>query len=141
VFGMGCCAGSAHRGLLIDTSRHYQPPAVLEQVLESMAYAKLNVFHWHMVDQQAFPIEVPSFPAPLEGGPLPPGALHPRRHSQVVSFAAERVLWWFQRLMSRGMRRRGCGLPRALAVPQLQDAPGRSPAIPPFTSSAAFYET
>uniref|UniRef100_A0A0D9YIH5 Beta-hexosaminidase n=1 Tax=Oryza glumipatula TaxID=40148 RepID=A0A0D9YIH5_9ORYZ len=37
-----------YRGLLIDTSRHYLPVT--------------NVLHWHIVDAQSFPIEIPSYP-------------------------------------------------------------------------------
>ncbi|XP_078429452.1 beta-hexosaminidase 1 [Wolffia australiana] len=50
------------RGLLIDTSRHYLPVNVIKQVIDSMSYAKLNVLHWHIIDEQAFPLEVPSYP-------------------------------------------------------------------------------
>lgn len=80
----------AHRGVLIDTSRHYQPPAVLEQILESMAYAKLNVFHWHMVDQQAFPIEVPSFPDLWKGAHSPRERYTLADIAHLVQFAADR---------------------------------------------------
>ncbi|KAM1028634.1 hypothetical protein EV1_040862 [Malus domestica] len=52
----------AYRGLLIDTSRHYLPIEVIKQVIQSMSYAKLNVLHWHVIDRESFPLEVPSYP-------------------------------------------------------------------------------
>ncbi|KAE7996850.1 hypothetical protein FH972_001539 [Carpinus fangiana] len=52
----------AYRGLLLDTSRHFLPINVIKQIIESMSYAKLNVLHWHIIDEQSFPLEVPSYP-------------------------------------------------------------------------------
>ncbi|KAJ7971320.1 Beta-hexosaminidase [Quillaja saponaria] len=52
----------AYRGLLLDTSRHYLPIDVIKQIIESMSYTKLNVLHWHIIDEQSFPLEVPSYP-------------------------------------------------------------------------------
>ncbi|KAG7585892.1 Glycoside hydrolase family 20 catalytic domain [Arabidopsis thaliana x Arabidopsis arenosa] len=52
----------SYRGLLIDTSRHYLPLPVIKNVIDSMTYAKLNVLHWHIVDTQSFPLEIPSYP-------------------------------------------------------------------------------
>ncbi|CAA0819910.1 Beta-hexosaminidase 1 [Striga hermonthica] len=51
-----------YRGLLLDTSRHYLPIEVIKQVIESMSYAKLNVLHWHIIDEESFPLEVPMYP-------------------------------------------------------------------------------
>ncbi|XP_077228004.1 beta-hexosaminidase 3-like [Tasmannia lanceolata] len=52
----------SYRGLLIDTSRHYQPLPMIKNVIDAMTYTKLNVLHWHIVDTQSFPLEIPSYP-------------------------------------------------------------------------------
>ncbi|KAL8551974.1 hypothetical protein ACS0TY_000866 [Phlomoides rotata] len=51
-----------YRGLMLDTSRHYLPIEIIKQVIDSMSYAKLNVLHWHIIDEESFPLEVPSYP-------------------------------------------------------------------------------
>ena len=50
------------RGLMIDIARHYQPPDVLKRNLDAMAAVKLNVFHWHLTEDQGFRIESKKFP-------------------------------------------------------------------------------
>ncbi|MBA0841583.1 hypothetical protein Goarm_004068 [Gossypium armourianum] len=52
----------AYRGLLLDTSRHYFPVDVIKSIIDSMSYAKLNVLHWHIIDKQSFPLEIPKYP-------------------------------------------------------------------------------
>jgi hexosaminidase len=50
------------RGLLIDIGRHYEPPEVLKRNLDAMAAVKLNVFHWHLTEDQGFRVESKKFP-------------------------------------------------------------------------------
>src|SRR5882672_9065957 len=45
------------RGLLIDVGRHYEPLEVLKRNLDGMAAVKLNVFHWHLTEDQGFRVE------------------------------------------------------------------------------------
>jgi len=52
----------AWRGLMIDVARHWMPMDVIERNLDGMAALKLNVFHWHLSDNQGFRIESKSYP-------------------------------------------------------------------------------
>lgn len=45
------------RGLLIDSSRHFTPIEVIRRNLDGMEAVKLNVFHWHLSDNQGFRVE------------------------------------------------------------------------------------
>jgi hexosaminidase len=50
------------RGLMLDVSRHWMPLAVVERNLDAMAAVKLNVFHWHLSDDQGFRVESKRYP-------------------------------------------------------------------------------
>ncbi len=52
----------AWRGLMIDSARHFQPMEVLRRNLDAMAAVKLNVFHWHLTEDQGFRVESVKFP-------------------------------------------------------------------------------
>jgi hexosaminidase len=50
------------RGLLLDVSRHWEPVEIIKRTLDSMAVVKLDVFHWHLSDDQGFRVESKVFP-------------------------------------------------------------------------------
>jgi len=80
-----------HRGILLDTARHFFPVEDIFSVLEGMAYAKLNLLHWHVVDAQAFPLQLKSLPNMSAAGALAPSLVYsPKDVSSVVQFALDR---------------------------------------------------
>ena len=52
----------AWRGFMLDVSRHFFTKKEVEQVLDLMALYKLNTFHWHLVDDQGWRIEIKKYP-------------------------------------------------------------------------------
>jgi hexosaminidase len=56
------------RGLMLDVARHWFSVADVERTLDGMAAVKLNVFHWHLSENQGFRIESKRFPKLQEMG-------------------------------------------------------------------------
>ncbi len=50
------------RGLMLDVSRHFFDKSEVETILNAMALHKLNVFHWHLTDDQGWRIEIKKYP-------------------------------------------------------------------------------
>ncbi|MDR6759938.1 hexosaminidase [Flavobacterium sp. 2755] len=54
------------RGLMIDAARHFQPVDVIKRNIDALAAMKMNVFHWHLVDDQGWRIETKKHPKLIE---------------------------------------------------------------------------
>ncbi len=50
------------RGLMIDVARHFHPVETLKRNLDAMAALKMNVFHWHLTEDQGFRVESKKYP-------------------------------------------------------------------------------
>ncbi len=50
------------RGLHLDVSRHFFPLAEIKKILRVMSFYRLNVFHWHLTDDQGWRIEIRKYP-------------------------------------------------------------------------------
>ncbi len=58
------------RGFLLDTSRSFYSIAFIKKMLNACALHKLNVFHWHLTDDQGWRFEVPGYPLLTEIGAI-----------------------------------------------------------------------
>src|SRR5271166_495433 len=56
------------RGTMIDVARHFIPIPVLKRNLDGMEAVKMNVFHWHLSDNQGFRVESRKFSKLHENG-------------------------------------------------------------------------
>ena len=56
------------RGMHLDVSRHFFGPEVIKEYIDLLASYKMNVFHWHLVDDQGWRIEIKKYPKLTEIG-------------------------------------------------------------------------
>jgi hexosaminidase len=53
---------------MLDTSRHWYTPAFIKKLLDRLSLHHINIFHWHLTDDQGWRFPVPGFPALTEIG-------------------------------------------------------------------------
>lgn len=58
----------AYRGLHLDVCRHFFPIEFIKKYIDAMAIHKLNIFHWHLTDDQGWRIEIKKYPRLTEIG-------------------------------------------------------------------------
>ncbi len=106
------------RGLMIDSSRHFMPVAMVKRNLDGMAAVKMNVMHWHLVDDQGFRVECLSQPWLHELGS--DGLFYTQAQIRdVIDYAADRGI----RVVPE-FDLPGHGSAWLTAYPQLASAPG-----------------
>lgn len=87
------------RGFMLDCCRHYFPPAFIKSCLDGMALHKLNRFHWHLTDDQAWRLEIGKYPRLTsrgafrgQGGARYGGFYSRDEVREIVAYAAERFI-------------------------------------------------
>lgn len=78
------------RGIMIDTGRNYISKKKFYEQIDGMALSKLNVLHWHLVDNQAWPIEIKAYPDMLEGAYSEKEIYTQEIMKQIIRYAALR---------------------------------------------------
>jgi hexosaminidase len=56
------------RGAHLDVARHFMPKEFIKKYIDLLALHKLNVFHWHLTDDQGWRLEIKKYPRLTEVG-------------------------------------------------------------------------
>ncbi|MFV0538234.1 MAG: beta-N-acetylhexosaminidase [Dysgonomonas sp.] len=51
-----------HRGVSLDVCHHFFPVEFVKKYIDVLAMCNMNVFHWHLTDDQGWRIEIKSYP-------------------------------------------------------------------------------
>lgn len=89
-----------HRGLMLDVCRHYAPIEYIYKFIDLLAMNKMNVFHWHLTDDQGWRIEIKKYPKltevgakRIEGEGTEYGGFYTQDEiKEVVKYAADRFI-------------------------------------------------
>ena len=65
----------SYRGFMVDVSRHFFGVEYLEKLLDVMALHNINVFHWHLTDDQGWRIPIEGYPRLTEVGSYRSGTI------------------------------------------------------------------
>jgi hexosaminidase len=90
----------AWRGLMLDESRHFWGKQTVKELLDWMAFYKLNKFHWHLTDEPGWRLQIKAYPLlTLTGGignysdALAPAQYYTQEDiKEIIAYAAERFI-------------------------------------------------
>jgi hexosaminidase len=74
---------------MIDVGRHFEPVDVIKRNIDGMAMVKMNVFHWHLSEDQGFRIESKKYPK-LQGMGSGGQFYTQEQVREVIDYAADR---------------------------------------------------
>ena len=72
------------RGYMLDEGRHFFGKEVVKHILDLMALFKMNVFHWHLTEDQGWRIEIKKYPLLTEVGST-------RTRTQIGGFLSKKM--------------------------------------------------
>ena len=130
-----------HRGLLIDSARHFLSVATIKRQIDAASYSKLNTIHWHVTDAESMPFVSTAFPSLAAKGVFAPGdprfVYSPTQVADIIAYAGARgvrVMPEFDMpgaqqaaLLSRVAALRSVAIPIAARRPHPARGGGRSP--------------
>ncbi|GGA03597.1 glycoside hydrolase family 20 protein [Dyella caseinilytica] len=52
----------AYRGFMLDVGRHFYPVSFIKKQLDLLSYYKINIFHWHLTEDQGWRLQINRYP-------------------------------------------------------------------------------
>lgn len=141
----------AWRGMMLDVSRHFYSVETIKEILDLMAFYKLNTFHWHLTDNEGWRLEIKKYPKltsigawreeipgsvfykkdstyaePLTGEPYRYGGFYTQEQArEVVAYAAKRNITVIPEIEMPGHSAAAlAAYPEFSCAQQEQDPPG-----------------
>src|SRR5690606_20264418 len=73
------------RAFMLDEGRYFKGKEQVKKLLDEMARLKMNVFHWHLVDDQGWRIEIKKYPLLTEiGSKRPSTQVGPKKWESLI---------------------------------------------------------
>jgi hexosaminidase len=79
------------RGSMLDVARHFMPVEFVERTIDLLALHKMNVFHWHLTDDQGWRIQIQRYPRLTEVGAWRNGTLVGRMTREATNLEYDHV--------------------------------------------------
>ncbi|KAG0366000.1 hypothetical protein BGZ54_005951 [Gamsiella multidivaricata] len=79
-----------HRGIMLDTSRNFYPLASIKKQIDALSYSKLNIFHWHITDNQSWPVEIKKYPQMTKDAYSPREIYSQKDIKEIIRYGRER---------------------------------------------------
>jgi hexosaminidase len=113
-----------YRGIMIDTARHFLSVGSIRRTIDMMVLSKLNYLHWHIADDESFPLELQSLPLFAQAGSYSAGEKYSRQDvMDLVKYARDRGIQIVPEVDSPA-HTRSWGLSSAYQQMVIQNCPG-----------------
>ena len=78
-----------HRGYMLDDVRHFMGKEVVKKYLDLMSEVKMNVFHWHLTDDEGWRLELKCHPEVCARGCVKPTSMEHGATEECQAYTGE----------------------------------------------------
>jgi hexosaminidase len=79
-----------HRGVMVDTGRNFVSATLIKQQIDGLSLSKMNVLHWHITDDQSWPMQLQSYPEVTKDAYSPTEQFSPSDVADLIAYGRAR---------------------------------------------------